>query len=71
MLGAIALVSGSSIDEYLGDMESRGQTSQRREDTTQALSGLAEQRSTQSVDLGNLPKADSKQVKKRAKIKRL
>ncbi len=51
MLGAIALVAGSSLEEYLGDMQGRGQTAKRRQDTTNALSGLADKVSTPRVSV--------------------
>ncbi len=70
MLGAVAINSGSSLDGYLVDMEGRGQTARRREETTAALSGLADKANTVKVDVGKrLPKVATK--KKPSKAKRL
>jgi len=70
MLGAIALTTGSSIDEYLTDMEGRGQTQKRRKETTEALSGLADKTSLPTVNVNqDLPKP--KANKKSSKAKRL
>ncbi len=70
MLGAIALTAGSSLDEYLTDMEGRGQTQKRRKDTTEALSGLADKVSLPKVNIGQeLPKP--KEDKKSNKTRRL
>lgn len=68
MLGAIALTAGSSLDEYLTDMEGRGQTQKRRQDTTQALSGLADKVGLSKVNVNqNLPKPKTSQKSKKAK----
>lgn len=71
MLGAIALNSGTSLDEYERDMAGRDQTQKRRTEVTTALSGLADQVSTPRVRVGNLPKPDKNKKKIKTKAKRL
>ena len=63
MLGTLALVEGTrDLDGYLADMLARGQTEERREQTTRTLSALATTH-TQQATVGGLPPKSGKSSK--------
>ena len=72
MLGALALVEGTSdLDDYLVDMEGRGQTELRQGQTRKALEGLAGATTAIAKIESNVLTTKAPRKKRTSKSKRL
>ena len=59
ILGALALSGGMDLDAYLADMDERGQTSERKQETAEALNSLAGTQAIVHVSQSLLPATPS------------
>ncbi len=64
MMGALALMEGANLDNYVVDMSQRGQTLLRQDQTRRALENLAGTPALSKIETGGLPDKNSGKARK-------
>lgn len=64
MMGALALMEGAYLDNYVVDMDKRGQTLLRQNQTKKALRNLAETNALSKIEINSLPAKNSGKIRK-------